>query len=92
MPHISLHSPPRSHHRYALATTLPGSLPDVADGSMYTLRIERPAEERKAMVFLRPQGQPWMKLFEVELPLQARGRIRLGLTAATGGLSQAVRL
>ncbi|WVW80091.1 hypothetical protein I302_102064 [Kwoniella bestiolae CBS 10118] len=38
-PHISLHSPPKAHHRYSLECTKPGSIPFLSDGREYELEV-----------------------------------------------------
>jgi peptide-N4-(N-acetyl-beta-glucosaminyl)asparagine amidase len=39
-PHISLHQPPNSHHNYSKACTAPHTIPDIADGQVYGLKIQ----------------------------------------------------
>jgi peptide-N4-(N-acetyl-beta-glucosaminyl)asparagine amidase len=96
-PHISLHSPPKSHHRYCVAVTPPQTLPDVSDGLERTLRIFANAQTgtiQAVLLFTEAGKDEVVPLWEAKLPagatsIESSTRL-LGLTAATGGIAQAV--
>ena len=101
-PHISLHAsdspsaPLSAHHRSSLSCTSPGSLPPLADGRPYSIRIVYKRRDGSAQVWLTdaPDGQDdrWELLFEKDVPkgLFEEGKeVWAGWTASTGGLVEA---
>lgn len=95
-PHISLHSPPKSHHRYCIAVTPPFSLPDLSDGETRTLRIaiNTESETVQAELIIPGEMEEVLPLWEAKLPgsgkMAGSSKRLLGLTASTGGIAQAV--
>lgn len=79
-----------------MAATPPFTLPNLSDGRKRTLRIAVDKENKKVqaeLVIPGPQEEV-LPLWEVKLPdrglISSAGTRLLGLTAATGGISQAV--
>lgn len=95
-PHISLHSPPKSHHRHCIAVTPPFSLPDLSDGETRALRIaiNTESETVQAELIIPGEMEEVLPLWEAKLPgsgkMAGSSKRLLGLTASTGGIAQAV--
>lgn len=96
VPHVSIHSRGtagnEAHHRSSLWCTRPGALPELADGSTYTLKLEFSDGARKLRIWFTDSkdGEGFEELTDgaVSLPDCLSGRRYVGWTASTGGLHQ----
>ncbi|WWD05783.1 hypothetical protein V865_003866 [Kwoniella europaea PYCC6329] len=93
-PHISIHSPPKAHHRYSLGCTKPGSIPFLSDGRTYELEIIYSSHERKrrGRGYLHNPDGDVLEVVNVNLPERSQGseedKWYLGISGACGGLWQ----
>lgn len=94
VPHVSLHSPPRAHHRSSITCTKPGAVPVVNDGRAYTLQAVYDFSSRTVTSHLDISGEAvklglWTAV--VPPPSGSSGvPWFVGVTAATGGHWQKV--
>ncbi|WVF67140.1 hypothetical protein IAT40_001885 [Kwoniella sp. CBS 6097] len=94
-PHISLQSPPKSHHRHSLSCTKPGSIPHLSDGRVYELELfyEGSVEQRKRVrAYLDVPNEGSIEVVDVTLPptVTGSGDVEwfVGVSGACGGLWQ----
>ena len=99
-PHISIHTRGlegnEAHHRSSLWCTKPGTLPDLADGREYRIKLEFTQDVRNLRIWFTDtrEGEDYEELTDepVQLPECLGEQRYIGWTASTGGLHQAHRI
>ncbi|WRT65646.1 uncharacterized protein IL334_002591 [Kwoniella shivajii] len=67
-PHISIHSPPKAHHRYSIGCTKPGSIPHLSDGRVYAFEVIYQSSSKEIKGYLKTSDGEEMQVVNVILP------------------------